>query len=131
MATRVSASVPATLVLAYLGEGEIYTEIAAGYSICTTSAIVPGKHKWRGGNVQVVLRYRGRLVGPHPRGPGARYHMGAARDCGIIKALHEAQIKVIEKRGYTKIRVRGIATPEPRYSPWAGERGALSRIQKA
>jgi hypothetical protein len=50
-----------------------------------------GKHKCHGVNVQVIADPAGRLVWASPALPGARHDMGAAREHGILDALHTAE----------------------------------------
>jgi hypothetical protein len=51
-------------------------------------------------NVQVIADPAGRLIWASPALPGARHDMGAAREHGILDALHEAGVRVIADNGY-------------------------------
>jgi transposase len=89
-----------------------------------------GKHKCHGVNVQVIADPMGRLIWASPAVPGARHDMGAAREHGIIDALHQAGLKVIVDHGY---RGSGFETPQRRRpaDPRTGEGRRLSADQKA
>ena len=88
-----------------------------------------GKHKCHGVNVQVIADPAGRLIWASAALPGARHDMRAAREHGIIDALHEAGVQVIVDHGY---RGSEFKTPQRRRSadPETGERRHLSRNQK-
>jgi hypothetical protein len=88
-----------------------------------------GKHKCHGVNVQVISDPAGRLVWASPALPGARHDMGAARDHGILDALHGANVKVIADNGY---RGSGFEVPQRRRpkDPETGTRRKLSRNQR-
>ncbi|MHA6621007.1 transposase family protein [Pseudonocardia sp. DLS-67] len=88
-----------------------------------------GKHKCHGVNVQVIADPAGRLIWASAALPGARHDMGAAREHGIIDALHKAGVRVIVDHGY---RGSEFETPQRRRSadPESGERRHLSRNQK-
>ena len=58
------------------------------------------KHQCHGVNVQVIAGPAGRLIWTSPALPGARHDMGAAREHGILDALHEAGVRVIADNGY-------------------------------
>ena len=62
--------------------------------------------------------------------PGARHDMGAAREHGLIEALHAAGVEVIADNGY---RGAGFVVPQRRRpaDPETGDRRRLSDNQKA
>jgi hypothetical protein len=70
-----------------------------------------GKHKRHGVNVQVIADPAGRLVWPSAALPGARHDMGAAREHGLINALHSVGARVIADNGY---RGSGFVVPQRR-----------------
>jgi hypothetical protein len=87
-----------------------------------------GKHKQHGVNVQVLADPAGRLIWASAALPGARHDMGAAREHGMIEALHAAEARVIADNGY---RGSGFAVPQrrrPRDSQTGRRR--LSRNQR-
>jgi DDE superfamily endonuclease len=90
-----------------------------------------GKHKRHGVNVQVLSDPAGRLVGASPALPGARHDMGAAREHGVIDALHTAEIEVFADTAYQgggpTIRV---PQRRRRLDPDTGRYRPLSRNQK-
>src|SRR4051794_9868534 len=59
-----------------------------------------GKHKCHGVNVQVIADPAGRLIWASPALPGARHDMGAAREHGILDALHDAGVPTMADSGY-------------------------------
>lgn len=87
-----------------------------------------GKHKRHGVNVQVLADPAGRLIWASAALPGARHDMGAAREHGLITALHASRVKVVADNGY---RGSGFAVPQRRRpaDPETGRR-RLSRQQK-
>jgi hypothetical protein len=87
-----------------------------------------GKHKQHGVNVQVLADPAGRLIWASAALPGARHDMGAAREHGLIDALHAAEVRVIADNGY---RGSGFAVPQRRRraDPETGRR-RLSRNQR-
>jgi hypothetical protein len=87
-----------------------------------------GKHKQHGVNVQVLADPAGRLIWASAALPGARHDMGAAREHGLIDALHTAEVRVIADNGY---RGSGFAVPQRRRpaDPEIGRR-RLSRNQR-
>jgi DDE superfamily endonuclease len=87
-----------------------------------------GKHKRHGMNVQVLTDPAGRLVWASDALPGARHDMGAAREHGLIDALHAVGARVVADNGY---RGSGFAVPQRRRSrdPETGRR-RLSRNQR-
>jgi hypothetical protein len=89
-----------------------------------------GKHKRHGVNVQVIADPAGRLVWASAALPGARHDMGAAREHGLIDALHAAGAHVVADNGY---RGSGFAVPQRRRAsdPETAQRRRLSRNQKA
>ena len=89
-----------------------------------------GKHKQHGVNVQVIADPAGRVVWASEALPGARHDMGAAREHGLIDALHAVGARVVADNGY---RGSGFAVPQRRRAadPETGERHRLSRNQKA
>ncbi|WP_232663391.1 transposase family protein [Pseudonocardia sp. TRM90224] len=89
-----------------------------------------GKHKCHGVNVQVLADPVGRLIWASPALPSARHDMGAAREHGLIDALHAAGVRVIADNGY---RGSGSTVPQRRRpaDPETGQRRRLSRNQKA
>ena len=89
-----------------------------------------GKHKQHGVNVQVIADPAGRLVWASEALPGARHDMGAAREHGLIDALHAAGACVVADNCY---RGSGFAVPQRRRAadPETGERRRLSSNQKA
>jgi hypothetical protein len=177
---RLSAGQQALLVLAHLRKGETYADLAAGFSVGTTTvfryihealdvlaALAPtlhqamqiaarkafvildgtllridrvgmssgrdrpyysGKHKQHGVNVQVIADPAGRLVWASDALPGARHDTGAAREHGLIDALHAAGARVVADNGY---RGAGFVVPQRR-RPRAPETGRrrLSRNQR-
>ena len=86
-----------------------------------------GKHKQHGVNVQVIADPVGRLIWASPALPGARHDMGAAREHGLIDALHAVDVRVIADNGY---RGSGFSVPQRRRcsDPETGRR-RLSRNQ--
>lgn len=80
-------------------------------------------------NVQVLADPAGRLIWASPALPGARHDMGAAREHGILDALHDAGVKVIADNGY---RGCGFVVPQRRLpaDPETGQRRRLSGNQK-
>jgi hypothetical protein len=87
-----------------------------------------GKHEQHGVNVQVLADPAGRLIWASAALPGARHDMGAAREHGLIDALHAADVRVIADNGY---RGSGFAVPQRRRpaDPETGRR-RLSRNQR-
>ncbi len=81
--------------------------MASGYD----RAFFSGKHKRHGVNVQVIADPARRLVWASPALPGARHDMGAAREHGILEALHDAGIRVIADNAY---RGSGFEVPQRR-----------------
>jgi hypothetical protein len=79
-------------------------------------------------NVQVLADPAGRLIWASAALPGARHDMGAAREHGLIEALHAAEVRVIADSGY---RGSGFAVPQRRRpaDPETGRR-RLSRNQR-
>jgi hypothetical protein len=59
-----------------------------------------GKHKPHGVNVQVLADPAGRLVWASPALPGSRHDIAAAREHGILDALHAAEISAVADTGY-------------------------------
>jgi hypothetical protein len=75
-----------------------------------------GKHKCHGVNVQVIADPAGRLIWASPALPGARHDMGAAREHGILDALHRRRDTGDSRQRLPRLRVRGSAattTPRP------------------
>ncbi len=89
-----------------------------------------GKHKAHGVNVQVLADPAGRLIWASAALPGARHDMGAAREHGLIDALHDGGVQVIADNGY---RGAGFVVPQRRRpaDPETGQRRRLSGNQKA
>jgi hypothetical protein len=88
-----------------------------------------GKHKAHGVNVQVIADPAGRLIWASPALPGARHDMGAAREHGLLDALHTAGVRVIADNGY---RGAGFEVPQRRRprDPETNQRRQLSRHQR-
>jgi hypothetical protein len=59
-----------------------------------------GKHKCHGLNVQVIADPAGRLVWASPVLPGACHDIAAAREHGILDALHAADVRAVADAGY-------------------------------
>ena len=83
--------------------------MASGYD----RGFFSGKHKRHGVNVQVIADPAGRLVWASPALPGARHDMGAAREHGLIDALHAAHVRVIADNGNASNAARVIAARHP------------------
>jgi hypothetical protein len=90
-----------------------------------------GKHKCHGVNVQVIADPAGRLIWASPALPGARHDMGAAREHGILDALHDAGVRVVADSGYQGAGP-AVAVPQRRrrLDPDTGPYRRLSRAQK-
>ncbi len=90
-----------------------------------------GKHKCHGVNVQVIADPAGRLIWASPALPGARHDMGAAREHGILDALHDAGVPVVADSGYQGGGPT-VAVPQRRrrLDPDTGRCRRLSRNQK-
>jgi hypothetical protein len=90
-----------------------------------------GKHKCHGVNVQVIADPAGRLIWASPALPGARHDMGAAREHGILDALHDAGVPVVADSGYQGAGAT-VAVPQRRrrLDPDTGRCRRLSRAQK-
>lgn len=89
-----------------------------------------GKHKRHGVNVQVIADPAGRLIWASPALPGARHDMGAARQHGILNALHQLHVPVLADSGY---RGSGFELPYRRrpHDPKRPHRARLSTGQHA
>src|SRR5215217_4142258 len=102
--------------------------MASGYD----RAYYSGKHKCHGVNVQVIADPAGRLVWASPALPGSRHDIAAAREHGIIDALHAAGISTVADTGY---QGAGPAVRVPqrrrRLDPDTGRYRRLSDNQKA
>lgn len=72
-----------------------------------------GKHKRHGVNVQVVADPAGRLIWTSPALPGARHDMGAAREHGILTALANAGVRVIDDNAYRGAGTKGGSAVTP------------------
>jgi len=77
-------------------------------------------------------RPRGRLIWTSPALPGARHDIGAAREHGILAALHDAGVPVVADSGYqgagSMVRV---PQRRRRLDPDTGRSRRLSRNQPA
>ena len=95
-------------------------------------AYYSAKHKCHGVNVQVIADPAGRLVWASPALPGSRHDIAAAREHGIIDALHAAGISTVADTGY---QGAGPAVRVPqrrrRLDPDTGRYRRLSDNQKA
>ncbi len=91
-----------------------------------------GKHKVHGLNVQVIADPVGRLIWVSPTLPGARHDMGAAREHGIIEAIHATDVHAVADTAYegSGPSVR-VPQRRRRLDPDTGRYRRLSRNQKA
>jgi hypothetical protein len=94
-------------------------------------AYYSGKHKCHGVNVQVIADPAGRLIWASPALPGARHDIGAAREHGILDALHTAQVPTMADSGYQGAgpTVR-VPQRRRRLDPDTGRYRPLSTAQK-
>ena len=84
-------------------------------------------------NVQVLADPAGRLIWTSPALPGARHHMGAAREHGLLDALEKAGVRVIADSAYRGAGAN-VEVPHrrPPRDPDTGERRRrLSANEKA
>ena len=90
-----------------------------------------GKHKCHGLNVQVLGDPAGRLVWISPTLPGARHDIAAAREHGILDALHAAEVRAVADTGYQGAGPN-VTVPQRRrrLDPDTGRYRRLSRSQK-
>jgi hypothetical protein len=95
-------------------------------------AYYSGKHKCHGVNVQVLADPAGRLIWASPALPGSRHDIAAAREHGIIDALHAAGISAIADTGYQGAGP-DVRVPQRRrrLDPDTGRYRRLSDNQKA
>ncbi len=90
-----------------------------------------GKHKCHGLNVQVLADPAGRLIWVSPTLPGSRHDMGAAREHGILDALHTAQVDTVADTGYQGAGpVVRVPQRRRRRDPDTGRYRRLSQNQK-
>ena len=83
-------------------------------------------------NVQVIADPAGRLIWISPALPGARHDMGAAREHGIIDALHRRRRSTRSPTPPTRVAGPTVRVPQRRrrLDPDTGRYRRLSRNQK-
>jgi hypothetical protein len=75
------------------------------YDLWSRPPYYSGKHKCHGVNVQVIADPAGRLIWASPALPGARHDMGAAREHGILDALHRRRHTRDSRQRLPRLRV--------------------------